>query len=120
MLIKIYEGEKTRASVNNLLGFFGLFGLPPAPHGHPFFACFAIDENGIAEEKTFANKNEITITNHKERLLTKEIKRMMQEAEYYHTEDKNFLQKAKAMNDLDHCIYKIRDALKEGISSKLC
>ena len=66
-------------------------------------------------------KNEITITNEKERLSTKEIKRMIQEAEYYKAEDKKFLRKAKAMNDLDYYVYKIKNALKKkDISSKLC
>ena len=84
-----------------LLGIFTLSGIPPAPRGHPVYDCFAIDENGILsvsiEEKTSGNRNEITITNDKERLSTKEIKRMIQEAEYYQAEDKKFLKKAKAM-----------------------
>ncbi|MCI47343.1 heat-shock protein, partial [Trifolium medium] len=35
VIIKVYEGERTRASDNNLLGSFRLSGLPPAPRGHP-------------------------------------------------------------------------------------
>ena len=46
---------------------------------------------------------------------------MIQEAEYYKAEDKKFLRKAKAMNDLDCYVYKIKNALKQkDISSKLC
>ncbi|KAL3010709.1 hypothetical protein AAZX31_07G158500 [Glycine max] len=125
VLIEVYEGERTRASDNNLLGFFRLSGIPPVPRNHLVYICFAIDENGIlsvsAEEKSTGNKNEITITNDKERLSTKEIKRMIQEAEYYQAEDKKFLRKAKAMNDLDCYVYKIKNALKQkDISSKLC
>ncbi|KAG4935110.1 hypothetical protein JHK85_050029 [Glycine max] len=48
--IKVYEDERTRASDNNLLGSFSLSGLPPAPHGHPFDVCFAIDENEDKEK----------------------------------------------------------------------
>ncbi|TKY64854.1 Heat shock cognate 70 kDa protein 2 [Spatholobus suberectus] len=125
VLIKVYEGERTRASDNNLLGFFSLSGFPPAPRGHPFDVCFAIDQNGIlsvsAEEKTTGNKNEITITNDKERLSTEEIKRMVQEAENYQAEDRKFLRKANTMNSLDDYVYKTRNALKNKyISSKLC
>ncbi|TKY64852.1 Mediator of RNA polymerase II transcription subunit 37c [Spatholobus suberectus] len=123
--IGVYEGERTRVTDNNLLGSFTLSGLPPAPRYHPFNVCFAIDENGIlfvsAEEKTTGSKNEITITNDKERLSTKEIKRMIQEAEYYQAEDRKFIRKAKAMNDLDYHVYKIGNALKKkDIRAKIC
>jgi len=123
--IEVYEGERTRASDNNLLGFFSLSGFPPAPRGHPLDVCFDMDENGIltvsAEEKTTGNMNEITITNDKDRLSTKEIERMIQEAEIYQAEDKKFLRKANAMNALDAYVYKMRNALKnKTISSKLC
>ncbi|XP_057436264.1 heat shock cognate 70 kDa protein-like [Lotus japonicus] len=114
--IKVYEGERARASDNNLLGSFDLSGLPPAPRGHPFDVCFAIDENGIlcvsAKEKTTGSKNEITITNDKGRLSTQEIKRLVQEAESFQAEDKQFLRKANAMNSLDDYIYKMKKALK--------
>ncbi|CAJ1942661.1 unnamed protein product [Sphenostylis stenocarpa] len=103
VFIQVYEGERTRATDNNLLGSFTLYGLPPAPRGHPFDECFAIDENGIlsvsAEEKTSGNKNEITITNDQGKL---------------------FLRKAKAMNYLDYYIYKIRHFSKKGdVRSKI-
>ncbi|MCH94089.1 heat-shock protein, partial [Trifolium medium] len=45
-LIEVYEGERKRASDNNLLGSFYLSGHTPAPRGHPYDVCFAIDENG--------------------------------------------------------------------------
>ncbi|XP_020225469.1 probable mediator of RNA polymerase II transcription subunit 37c [Cajanus cajan] len=115
--ISVYEGERKRASDNNLLGFFKLYGFPPAPRGHPLYVCFDIDENGIltvsAEEKTTGNKNEITITNDQGRLSAKEIRRMIEEAKKYQDEDKKFLKKAKLINSLDKYVYKIRNALKE-------
>ncbi|KAL2329568.1 hypothetical protein Fmac_017149 [Flemingia macrophylla] len=116
--INVYEGERTRASDNNLLGFFTLGGFPRAPSGHPFDVTFVIDENGIlsvsAEEKT----GRMIIKN---RLSTKEIGRMIQEADIYKVEDENFLRKGKAKNGLDDCIYKIRNALKkEYINSTIC
>ncbi|TKY64858.1 Mediator of RNA polymerase II transcription subunit 37c [Spatholobus suberectus] len=122
-LIEVYEGERTRASDNNLLGFYSLYGLPPAPRGHLIYNCFAIDANGIltvsTEEKTTGNKNKITITNDKERLSAEQIRRMIQEAEKYQAEDKKFLRKAKARNALDDYVYKMRNALKnKNISSQ--
>ncbi|XP_057436417.1 heat shock cognate 70 kDa protein-like [Lotus japonicus] len=125
LLIKVYEGERTRASDNHCLGCFTLSGLPSVPRGHPYNVCFAIDENGIltvsAEEKTTGNKSKITITNDKGRLSSKAIQRMIEEAAIYNDDDKKFLRKANAMNALDDYVYKIRNALqKEGINPKLC
>ncbi|RYQ87639.1 hypothetical protein Ahy_B09g095162 [Arachis hypogaea] len=61
VLEEIYEGERTRASDNNLLGQFRLSGIPPAPKGHPVSICFDLDADGIlcvtSEEKTTGNKN---------------------------------------------------------------
>jgi len=123
-LINVYEGERTKASDNNLLGFFILSGIPPAPRGHPYDVCFTIDENGIltvsAKERSTGKMNEITITNYKDRMSAEEIKKLIKEAENFHIEDKKFLRKAKAVNALDDYIYKMRNALKkEDINVKL-
>ncbi|PNX80131.1 heat shock protein [Trifolium pratense] len=123
-LIEVYEGERTRASDNNLLGSFYLSGHTPAPRGHPYDVCFAIDENGIltvsATETSTGKMNEITITNYKERLSSEEIKKLIKEAENYHIEDKKFLRKAKAVNALDEYIYKMKISLqKEDVNMKL-
>jgi len=116
--INVCEGERSRASDNNLLGFFCLFGLPYAPRGHPFEVCFSIDENGIlivsANEKSTGSKNEITITNDKERLSSKEIKEMIIEAENYRVEDEKFLRKANVMNALDYFDINLRLSSQEN------
>ncbi|XP_027907651.1 probable mediator of RNA polymerase II transcription subunit 37c [Vigna unguiculata] len=122
--INVYEGERARASDNNLLGSFVISGFPPAPRGYLFDVTFVLNDNGIltvtGEEKSTGNRNEITITNVKGRLSTAEINIMIQEAAKYKSEDEKFLKKAKTMNDLDYHIYKIRkDLKKEDISSKL-
>ncbi|PNX94354.1 heat shock protein [Trifolium pratense] len=116
--IKVYEGERARATDNNLLGRFSLSCLPSAPRGQPLKVCFTIDENGTltvsAKEISTGNMNEITITNDKERLSTFEIKKMIEEAERYHVEDKKFLRKAEVISALDSCIYNINNALKKN------
>ncbi|WVY93913.1 hypothetical protein V8G54_033001 [Vigna mungo] len=122
--IVVYEGERTRASENNLLGSFSLSGFPKAPRGHPFDVCFAIDENGIlsvsAKEKTTGISNKIIITNDIGRLSTEEIYRMIQKAEEYKAEDKKFLRKAETINKIDYYAYKIKKALEnENFSLKL-
>ena len=121
--IKVYEGERARASDNNLLGMFTLSCIP-GPRGQPLVKCFTIDENGIltvsVKERSTGNTNEITITNDKERLSSYEIKKMIQEAEEYCAEDEKFLREAKVMNALDECVYKLRNAMKNtDVKSKL-
>ncbi|XP_058737924.1 heat shock cognate 70 kDa protein-like [Vicia villosa] len=122
--IIVYEGERARAFDNNLLGSFNLSGLPRAPRGHPLEVCFAIDENGIltvsANEKSTGSQNEITITNEKTRLSSNEIKDMISDAEKYRAADEKFLKKANAMNAIDYCVYKMKNALeKRDVKLKL-
>ncbi|XLR43097.1 heat shock cognate 70 kDa protein-like [Arachis duranensis] len=121
VLEEIYEGERTRASDNNLLGRYTLSGIPPAPKGHPVSICFDLDADGIlivtSEEKTNGNKNQITITNDKGRLSQEEIERLIEEAERYKVEDDKFLEKANSIITLEDYVYDMEKAL---ISSKLC
>ncbi|KMZ64074.1 putative mediator of RNA polymerase II transcription subunit37e [Zostera marina] len=48
VLIKVFEGERSRTTDNNLLGKFNLTGIAPTPRGTPqIIVCFEIDSNGI-------------------------------------------------------------------------
>jgi L1 cell adhesion molecule like protein len=122
-LVRVYEGERARASDNNMLGEFSLTCIPGAPRGQPFDVCFAIDENGLltvsATEISTGDKNEITICNKKGRSSSSEIKNMIKKAEKYKVDDKKFLRKAKVMNDLDYCVYNMKNALKKEVNLKL-
>ncbi|XP_057754833.1 heat shock cognate 70 kDa protein-like isoform X1 [Arachis stenosperma] len=120
----VYEGERTKAKENNLLGKFKLLGLPVVPRGHPINVSFELDFDGIlkvsAEDETTGNKNGITITNEKGRLSSAEIKRMIEEAAFFREEDKKFKKMVKAKNALDEYIYRMEKALKDfDVSSKV-
>ncbi|KAI4352393.1 hypothetical protein L6164_006651 [Bauhinia variegata] len=125
ILLSIYEGERTIASENNLLGLFTLSGIPPALRHVPSVkVCFDIDTNGIlkvtAVEKASGNENGIAITNVLGSLSEKEISRMIQDAEKFKVEDERRRKKALAKNDLEDHIYYMKKALKEKeISSKI-
>ncbi|CAL5191512.1 unnamed protein product [Lathyrus oleraceus] len=123
VLIEVYEGERTRASDNNLLGSFTLSGIPPSPRGYSFNVCFAIDENGIltvsATDNSTGNMNEITINHYKESLSTKKIKKALEEGEKYKVEDEKFLRKASVMNALDLSVYNMKNALKNDDNLEL-
>ncbi|XP_058739388.1 heat shock 70 kDa protein 4-like [Vicia villosa] len=122
--VMVYEGERVRASDNNLLDLFS-FSLPPAPRRSiPIKQYFSIDGDGIinvsVEEKTSGNKKEITITNENGRLSREEIERMIQEAEYFKAQDMKFKKKAKAINALDDYLYTVKKVMKDDcVSSKL-
>ncbi|XLR63446.1 hypothetical protein HN51_068156 [Arachis hypogaea] len=122
--INVYEGERTKASDNNLLGTFPLSGLPLVFKGHPFNVYFELDFDGIlkvrAEDKTTGSKNGITITNEKGRLSNAEINRMVKEAALFKEEDKKFKMMVKAKNALDDYIYKMEKAMEDSdVSSKV-
>jgi len=121
--INVYEGERIKASENNLLGLFSLL-ITRAPRGLRIKVCFAIDADGIlnvtAEEETTGNKKAITITNVNGRLSTEEIERMIQEAENFKDEDMKFREKARAMNALDDYLYKMGKVMEDNnVSSML-
>ncbi len=65
--IKVYQGERSMAKDNRLLGVFQLVGIPPAPRGIPQIeVTFDIDANGIlnvtAKDRATNNEQKITIT----------------------------------------------------------
>ncbi|KAL3521086.1 hypothetical protein ACH5RR_019235 [Cinchona calisaya] len=115
---KVFEGERARATDNNLLGKVGLHGIPPAPVGVPKFnVCFDIDANGIlnvsAEDEGTSQKKKITITYDKGRLSKEEIERMIKEAEKYKFEDEEHRKKVKAKIALEKYAYNIRNSLTD-------
>ncbi|KAK9928603.1 hypothetical protein M0R45_025729 [Rubus argutus] len=87
MTFHVYEGERTVAKENRLLGTFKLKGIRQALRGVPDVQiCFEIDANGIlivsAEDQSTGNKSEITLTNNSKGVLCKEaIEKMIKEAE---------------------------------------
>ncbi|KZV20858.1 hypothetical protein F511_41100 [Dorcoceras hygrometricum] len=111
--IKVYEGERCRASDNILLGAFVLSGIPPAPRGIPkITVCFDIDANGIltvsAQEKTAGITNSITISNVKDMISKHEIDKLLQEAERLKLEDAEHKKKFDEMGSLKNYIYDTR------------
>src|SRR5213075_2653057 len=65
--IKVYQGERTMAGDNKLIGSFQLVGIPPAPRGVPQVeVTFDIDANGIvnvsAKDRATGKSQNITIT----------------------------------------------------------
>jgi len=83
--IMVYQGERSLAADNKLLGHFKLDGIKPARRGEPKIeVSFNIDVNGIvnvkAKDQVTQKEQSITITG-SAGLMPEEIERMVQEAE---------------------------------------
>jgi heat shock protein 1/8 len=113
VLVSIYEGERARTMDNNYLGEFELSGFPAGPKGdRKIRVCFEIDANGIlnvsAVERTTGISYKITITNYRASLSTKDIHKMLLEAEKYEAGDDEHRTKVKAKEALENYAYKTR------------
>ncbi|UJR10954.1 hypothetical protein I4U23_015139 [Adineta vaga] len=116
--IQIFEGERPNTTDNHFLGQFDLTGIPSAPRGVPeIFVTFDIDVNGIlnvtAEEKTQGSKKNIIIDSKTNRLTTKEIDRMVKQAEKFSEQDKIVRDRVNAKNDLESEVYSLRNELAD-------
>jgi len=125
VLIQVFEGERAMTKDNHLLGKFELAGIPPAPRGSPQIeVTFEIDVNGIlsvsAEDKQTRIKEQITITNDRNRLSQEDIDRMVREAEEAAEDDKKARERVEARNSLENYAYGIKNFVNdEEKSAKL-
>lgn len=121
--IGIYQGERTKCADNHLLGKFSLSSSPPVRKGFPITVCFQFDSNGIltvSAEMKSVQRNQITITNIKDSLRKEEIEKMLEDAEKYKLEDKEYKRKAQARNALEDYAYYMRSTVNDKeIRSKL-
>jgi molecular chaperone DnaK len=115
--IKVYQGERSLAKDNRLLGVFQLVGIPPAPRGIPQIeVTFDIDANGIvnvtAKDKATNNEQKITITS-SSGMSKDEVEKMAKEAELHAGEDRQKREEIEARNRGDAMVYNIEKMLKE-------
>ncbi|MFN0165299.1 MAG: molecular chaperone DnaK [Bryobacteraceae bacterium] len=115
--IKVFQGERSLAKDNRLLGVFQLVGIPPAPRGIPQVeVTFDIDANGIlnvtAKDRATGNEQKITITS-SSGLSKDEVERMAKDAESHAADDRKTRDLIEARNRADSMIYNIEKTLKE-------
>ncbi|KAK1437158.1 hypothetical protein QVD17_02944 [Tagetes erecta] len=116
--VNVYQGERSRSTDNHFLGKFRISGIPPALKGFSeVMKCFEIDADGIltvtAVIVSTGKMKKLVISNESGRLSKEEIEKMVNDAERYKLEDLAFEKKAKAYNDLDDCLYKMKYKMKE-------
>ena len=115
--IKVYQGERSMASDNRLLGVFQLVGIPPAPRGIPQVeVTFDIDANGIlnvsAKDKATSKEQKITITS-SSGLSKEEVEKIATDAESHAAEDRLRRDEVDARNRADAMVYSTEKTLKE-------
>lgn len=118
--IKVYQGERSRAAENKLLGDFHLDDIKPAPRGVPKIeVTFDIDANGIlnvsAKDQATGKEQKISITA-STNLSENDIQRMVKEAEAKAEEDKKFKESAEERNKADSLVYAAERAISEHSS----
>src|SRR5271157_1524928 len=115
--IKVYQGERSMARDNRLLGVFQLGNIPPAPRGLPQIeVTFDIDANGIlnvtAKDRGTNNEQKITITS-SSGLAKDEVEKMAKDAEAHAAEDRKQRDTIEARNRADAMVYNVEKTLKE-------
>ncbi|MFS8894632.1 molecular chaperone DnaK [Synechococcus sp. O70.1] len=115
--IHVIQGERELARDNKSLGRFRLEGIPPAPRGVPQIeVTFDIDANGIlkvtARDRGSGKEQSISITG-ASTLDSKEVERMIAEAEKYAAEDRARREKIERRNKADSLAYQAERQLKE-------
>ena len=115
--VVVYQGERSAASQNKLLGRFQLTGIPPAPRGVPQVeVTFDIDANGIvnvsAKDRATNKEQRITISG-AGTLDKADIERMIREAEAHAAEDAALREKAETRNHADQLVYSTERLIKD-------
>jgi molecular chaperone DnaK len=115
--IRVFQGERSMAADNKMLGQFDLVGLPPAPRGIPQIeVSFDIDANGIvhvgAKDLGTGKEQSVKITA-TTNLNDSEIEKMKKDAESYAAEDARKREEVEAINSADALIYSSEKLFKD-------
>ena len=115
--VRVFQGERTMATDNRLLGQFNLEGIPPAPRGTPQIeVSFNIDANGIlqvAAKDVGTGKQATVKIEQSSGLSESEIEKMQKDAEAHADEDKKKQKLAEARNNASGMAYQTEKLLKE-------
>ena len=115
--VRVFQGERSMAADNRLLGEFNLEGIPPAPRGMPQIEVkFDLDQNGIlnVSAKDLGTGEEKTVTiEQSSGLSDDEINRMKKDAEEHAADDKAKRELADVRNQADQMCFQVEKLTKE-------
>ena len=115
--VRVFQGERSMAADNRLLGQFNLDGIPPAPRGVPQIEVkFDIDANGIlnVSAKDLASGKEQTVRiEQSSGLNDSEIERMRKDADSHAEDDKRKRELAESRNLAEARCFEIEKLMKE-------
>jgi len=116
--IQVYQGERSMASDNRLLGRFNLEGLPAAPRGTPQIeVTFDIDTNGILQvtAKDVKSGKEVKQRIENSSGISKDdVEKMRRDADSHADDDKKKREVADARNEADQTIWMVEKAMKDA------
>jgi molecular chaperone DnaK len=115
--IRVFQGERSMAADNKLLGQFDLVGIPPAPRGIPQIeVSFDIDANGIvhvgAKDLGTGREQSVKITA-TTNLSDNEVEKMRKDAESFAADDKKKKEAAETINAADTLVYSSEKLFKD-------
>lgn len=113
--IKVYQGERSMAIDNKLLGQFELSGIAPSPRGVPQIEVkFDVDANGIthvsAVDKATGKEQKVVIKT-SGGMSQADIEKAIRDAEHYAEEDSKKKRKVEAKNSAEAAISFANDSL---------
>jgi molecular chaperone DnaK len=116
--IKVYQGERSMAADNKLLGQFELSGISPAPKGVPqILITYDIDANGIvtvsAKDQATGKAHSISVKSNGG-LSDAEIEEMVKAAEDNAEQDRNRRDLAEARNNAQGAIASAEKSIKDN------
>ncbi|MBI4450416.1 Hsp70 family protein, partial [Candidatus Woesearchaeota archaeon] len=115
--VRVFQGERSMATDNKLLGQFDLVGIPAAPRGVPQIDVgFDIDANGIlhvsAKDLGTGKEQSLRITA-PNKLSEAEVEKMRKAAEEFADADKKKREEVETINQADTLVYATEKTLKE-------
>ena len=116
--VSVYQGERSMAKDNRLLGQFNLEGIPSAPRGTPQVEVkFDIDANGILSvnaKDLGSNKEQSVTIEQSSGLNEEEIEKMRKDAELNAEEDKQKQRLAEVRNRSEALCFQTEKLIKEN------
>ncbi|CAI0396469.1 unnamed protein product [Linum tenue] len=126
MTIRFYQGERKKASANQLLGALKFKGIPPAPRGvAKVKVCGYIDAKGnlnvSAEDKSTGRKETVSIPGvgvEGKLLSAVEVEKMAGQGEKHKSEDEEHSKKVSVMKAMNDYMIVVRENAAAGAYSR--